>query len=114
MTSAIQPPVVKTQMLIRRPVDEVFDAFIDPETTSRFWFTKASGTLEARKRVRWEWEMYGVSTNVDVLAIDPGRRILIEWNGPDDPSTVEWTFEPYGAAGTFVVVKNWGFQGDPD
>ncbi|MBC7990984.1 MAG: polyketide cyclase, partial [Luteimonas sp.] len=27
-------------MLIRRPVAEVFEAFVDPAITSRFWFTR--------------------------------------------------------------------------
>ena len=52
--------VVKAEMLIRRPVAEVFEAFVDPAVTTKFWFTKSSGRLEAGKRVRWDWEMYGV------------------------------------------------------
>ncbi len=31
-----QPPFVKTQMLIRKPVAEVFAAFVDPAITTRF------------------------------------------------------------------------------
>jgi uncharacterized protein YndB with AHSA1/START domain len=61
-----QPPVAKTGMLIRRPVADVFAAFIDPETTTKFWFTKSSGRLEPGKQVKWEWEMYGTSTQVIV------------------------------------------------
>ncbi len=38
-----QIPVVKAEMLIRRPVAVVFEAFIDPTITSKFWFTKGSG-----------------------------------------------------------------------
>jgi uncharacterized protein YndB with AHSA1/START domain len=41
-----QAPVAKAAMLIRKPVAEVFEAFIDPAITSRFWFTKSSGRLE--------------------------------------------------------------------
>jgi uncharacterized protein YndB with AHSA1/START domain len=33
-------PTTKTGMLIRRPADEVFEAFIDPEVTTKFWFTR--------------------------------------------------------------------------
>lgn len=107
-------PIAKAQMLIRRPAAEVFEAFVNPAITSRFWFSKSSGRLVAGQKVRWDWEMYGVSTNVDVKAIEPNRRILIEWNGPANPSSVEWTFESTSADRTFVVVKNWGFRGDAD
>ena len=101
-------------MLIRKPVAQVFDAFVDPAITSRFWFSRGSGRLEAGKQVRWDWEMYGVSARVEVKAIQPNQRILIEWNGPDNPSSVEWTFEPRGKDHTFVTVRNWGFRGSAD
>jgi uncharacterized protein YndB with AHSA1/START domain len=44
-------------MLIRKPVAEVFEAFVNPDITTKFWFTKSSGRLEAGKQVQWEWEM---------------------------------------------------------
>jgi uncharacterized protein YndB with AHSA1/START domain len=113
MTNTSQEPVAKAQMLIRKPVAQVFEALVDPSITSRFWFSKSSGWLEAGKRVRWDWEMYGHHTEVDVKEIDENKRILIEWNGPDNPSSVEWTFETKGENRTFVSVKNWGFgRGD--
>jgi len=114
MTETIQPPVAAAQMLIRRPAAEVFDAFVDPAVITRFWFSKGSARLEAGRRVRWDWEMYGVSAEIEVVAVEENRRILIEWNGPDNPSFVEWTFEPRGENRTFVTVRNWGFRGDPD
>jgi uncharacterized protein YndB with AHSA1/START domain len=113
VTDAIQAPVVKTQMLIRKPAAEVFDAFVDPAITTRFWFSKGSGRLEPGTRVRWDWEMYGVFTYVDVKAIEPNKRILVEWD-PEHPTSVEWTFEAKGSDRTFVVIKNWGFGGEPD
>ena len=113
MTTPLQPPVAKAQMLIRRPAAQVFEAFVDPALTSRFWFSKGSGRLETGKRVRWDWEMYGAGTDVDVKAIEENRRILVEWDA-DNPTSVEWTFEPRGEDRTFVTVKNWGFGGDAE
>jgi uncharacterized protein YndB with AHSA1/START domain len=114
MTDTIQAPVAKAQMLIRKPAAQVFEAVVDPAITSRFWFSKGSGRLEAGKRVRWDWEMYGVHAEVEVKEIEENRRILMEWGGPDDPTPVEWTFEPRGEDRTFVSVRNWGFSGDGD
>jgi uncharacterized protein YndB with AHSA1/START domain len=114
MTNTSQTPVAKAQMLIRKPAAQVFEALVDPAITSRFWFSKGSGRLEVGQRVRWDWEMYGVGTDVDVKAIEENRRILIEWNGPDNPASVEWRFEPRGEDQTFVAVKNWGFSGDAE
>ena len=64
-------PIAKTEMLIRKPVAEVFEAFTNPKITSKFWFTKGSGKLEAGKQVTWTWEMYNISTQVNVSEIEP-------------------------------------------
>jgi uncharacterized protein YndB with AHSA1/START domain len=66
----------EAQMLIRKPVAEVFEAFIDPSITKKFWFTKGSGRLEVNKKVNWEWEMYNVSTKVIAKEILPNEKIL--------------------------------------
>ena len=114
MTNKTEAPIAKAQLLIRKPVRQVFEALVDPAITSHFWFSKSSGRLETGKRIRWDWEMYGVHTDVDVKSIELNKRILIEWNGPENPSMVEWTFEDKGHNTTFVVVKNWGFKGAAD
>jgi uncharacterized protein YndB with AHSA1/START domain len=106
-------PVMSTGMLVRRPVAEVFEALIDPAITTKFWFTRSTGRLETGKHVQWFWDMYDVSADVTVKAVDPGRRIVIEWPGDSGPTTVEWRF---GARddGTFVSVTESGFSGDGD
>ncbi len=107
-------PVAKAEMLIRRPVAEVFEAFVDPEVTRNFWFTRGSGRLEAGNQVRWDWEMYGVSAQVRVREVEENRRILIEWQGHGAPTNVEWVFTPYRDGSTFVSVTESGFGGDGD
>lgn len=105
-------PIVKTQMLIRKPVEEAFEAFVNPAITTKFWFTKSTGPLEAGKHVRWEWEMYGVSAEVYVKAIEPNRRILIDWGNP--PLPVEWLFTSRPNNTTLLTISNWGFRGSDD
>ena len=39
-------PIAKAEMLIRKPAAEVFEAFVNPAITSKFWFTKGSGRFE--------------------------------------------------------------------
>lgn len=100
-------PTVETQMLIRKPVQEVFDAFIDPTITTKFWFTKSSGKLEPGKKIIWEWEMYNASGEVHVLEIIPNQLIKIEWGDP--LTTVEFVFSAFSDTSTYVMIKNYGF-----
>ena len=109
-----QAPVMKTGMLIRKPVAEVFEAFVNPDITTQFWFTKGSGRLEPGQEVQWEWEMYGISIPVTAKTIEPNQRIVIEWPGYSGLTTVEWIFEPQENGTTFVRITEEGFTGDGD
>src|SRR4051794_34796825 len=114
LVSMTQPPVAATGMLIRRPVAEVFEAFVDVESMTKFWFTDGSGSLVSGSRVTWTWSMYGFSTEVDVIAVDPDRRILLDWHTSESPSRIEWTFEPLTDRSTFVESFHSGFRGTGD
>ena len=109
-----QVPIMRTGMLIRRPAADVFEAFANPAITTKFWFTKGSGRLEAGKQVQWDWEMYGISVPVTAKAVEPGKRIVIEWPGHKGTTTVEWTFTPRKDGTTFVSIAESGFTGDSD
>ena len=109
-----QVPIAKTGMLIRKPVADVFETFINPDITTKFWFTKSSGRLEVGEQVQWDWEMYGISIPVTAKVIEANKRIVIEWPGYGSPTTVEWIFAPQEDGTTFVSITNAGFTGDGD
>jgi uncharacterized protein YndB with AHSA1/START domain len=109
-----QVPMTKTGMLIRRPVVDMFEAFINPDITTKFWFTKSSGRLEVGQPVQWAWEMYDISIPVTAKIIEPNKRILIEWPGYSGPTAVEWTFAPQEDGTTFVSITEVGFTGNGD
>lgn len=107
-------PVTNTAMLIRKPVAEVFEAFINPDITTKFWFTKGSGKLEVDKQVQWDWEMYQISIPVTAKTIEPNKRIVIEWPGYSGPTIVEWLFVSHKDNTTFVEITETGFKGTGD
>jgi uncharacterized protein YndB with AHSA1/START domain len=105
----LAPPIVRTHMLIRRPVSQVYGAFVDPAVTRKFWFTRGSGKLVRGAVITWHWDMYGVSAQVEVLELEQDKRILICW-----PTPVEWVFSPRGKDATFVTITASGFTGTED
>jgi uncharacterized protein YndB with AHSA1/START domain len=108
-----EPLVAHTAMLIRRSALDCYEAFVDPAITAKFWFTDGSGRLESGKSVTWNWRMYGMSSDVRVRELVPGRKIVVEWDvDTDDASTVEWTFAEIADGSTFVEIRNFGFTGD--
>ncbi len=105
---------VKTELAIRKPVNEVFQAFIDPEITTKFWFTHSTGKLEEGASITWEWRMYNVSAPVKVLEVVENQKILIEWGETPETSIVKWVFNPINDNLTFLTITNYGFQGNED
>lgn len=101
-------PVVETQMLIRKSVAIVFEAFIDPSITTQFWFTKSSGRLVTGTELLWEWEMYNASAKVFVKEIEQNKKISIEWGVP--ATTVDFHFNALSDDTTYVIIKNYGFD----
>ena len=108
MNQSNNTPFVEAQMLIRKPIHQVFDAFIDPTITTNYWFTKSSGKLEVGKTVTWEWEMFGVSGKVLVKEIIPNKKISTEWGDP--ATTVDYEFIALTDDTTYVIIKNYGFK----
>jgi len=102
-------PIARATMLIRRPIEEVFNAFVDPSVTTKFWFSRSSGPLASGQTVTWYWDHYGVSGEIFVKAIEENRRIEIEW-----PTPVKWLFTPKDDGSTFVSISASGFTGTDD
>lgn len=107
-------PLAKTGMLIRKPVEDVFEAIVNPDITTKFWFSKGSGRLETGKPVRWDWASHDVSIEVTPKVVEPNKRVVIEWPGYSGPTTVEWTFQSIPDGFTFVRVQESGWTGDAD
>lgn len=94
-------------MLIRKPINEVFEAFINPEITTHFWFTKSSGKLVEGETILWEWEMYGAKSEVKVYQIIPNQLIKTEWRSP--VTNVDYEFKEM-EKGTLVIIKSYGYS----
>lgn len=103
-------PVAKASMLIRKPVPEVFEAFVNPDITSQFWFSRGSGRLDTSKPVTWYWDDYNVSAEISCHAIIKDKLIFFTWPAPGDVvTTVELTFSRRGNNATFVSVEEKGW-----
>ncbi|MGD1318113.1 SRPBCC family protein [Chryseobacterium sp. 2R14A] len=98
---------VQAQMLIRKPIQEVFEAFINPEITINFWFTKSTGKLEEGKTITWEWEMYDAKSEVKVLQIIPNQLIKTTWGLFSN--NVDYEFKKM-EKGTLVIIKSFGYS----
>jgi uncharacterized protein YndB with AHSA1/START domain len=108
----LNPVIIETQMMIRKPVQHVFEAFIDPEITSKFWFSSSTGKLEQGRTVEWTWQKYQVSAQVLVTKIIANELIQIQWGEPT--STVDFIFEELPDQHSYLKIRNYNIPLEGD
>lgn len=71
---------IKTQIVIAKPVDMVFEAIIDPKQLSHYFVSSASARLEEGRMVLWTWDDYNAKHEVCVDEVKPNRLISFKWS----------------------------------
>ena len=99
----------ETEMLVRRPIEEVFDAFVDPRTITKFWLESTSGPLAPGVRVDWRFLVPGATETATVVDFERPHLIAFRWS---DGVRVSLSFEPYAPDATRVSARASGFGGD--
>jgi uncharacterized protein YndB with AHSA1/START domain len=101
-------PVARAEMLIRSPVPEVFNAFVDPDTITKFWLESTTGPLVKGARVVWRFMVPGAQETVTVTALEDQHRIAFDWS---NGMGVTLTFRQKGDRATRITVEVRGFHG---
>lgn len=100
--------IATTEMLIRKPASDVFDAFVNPRTIEKFWLKSASGPLAKDAKVEWEFMVQDVHETVVVTEFVPDRSIAFTWS---DGIAVKMEFEQQSTNLTKFSVTATGFKG---
>jgi len=104
---------------IAKPVEEVFEAVADPAQLSRYFTTGgAKGRLETGATVYWDFHDFPGAFPVEVVEVEPNRRIVLRWEAADSSSgseaaystTVTMTFEPLEDGRTLVSIAEEGWR----
>jgi uncharacterized protein YndB with AHSA1/START domain len=68
---------VNVRERILKPVNEVFDAVVDPKKMSNYFISGASGPIKVG-RVEWEFGDVSAKVPIDVLEVHDNREIVLE------------------------------------
>ncbi|MDE0307486.1 MAG: SRPBCC domain-containing protein [Albidovulum sp.] len=106
----------KAQILIRRPRNEVFNAFMDPAVMSKFWLKRKDKGLREGDKITW---FVGDASDafeieVRVMSIKQPSQIKIEWGQDGQFTTVTWTLDEQNPDVTRLVIEERGFIGTRD
>lgn len=113
---------------IARPVNEVFEAVVDPKQLSEYFTTGgAKGRLATGATVTWDFHDYPGAFPVEVVEVVPNERIVLNWDAAEgeqlDPdgrpdvadagykTRVTMTFSPVdGGNRTLVEIREEGWR----
>ena len=105
---------------IARPVEEVFEAVVDPGTLSRYFTTGgAEGRIEPGATVSWSFHDFPGAFPVEVVEVEKNKRIVLRWEADEnDPSAkydtiVTMRFEALEDGRTLVSIGEEGWRETP-
>lgn len=109
---------------IAKPVDEVFEAVVNPDHLSQFFTTGgAVGRLETGATVTWDFADFPGAFPVKVERVVPNRQIVFHWEAQDDApegedykahdTTVTMEFEQLDDGRTLVTISEEGWRETP-
>jgi uncharacterized protein YndB with AHSA1/START domain len=72
---------IKTALQVLKPVNEVFEAIVDPDKMSVYFISKSDGRIEAGKTLNWEFPEFEGSWPVKILKVEENKHIAFSWEG---------------------------------
>lgn len=104
---------------IAKPVEEVFEAVVDPARLSGYFTTGgAKGRLAVGAEVTWDFHDFPGAFPVHVIDLAPNEKIVLQWESADGASdeagsyntTVTMTFKPLEDGRTLVSIHETGWR----
>jgi uncharacterized protein YndB with AHSA1/START domain len=95
---------IKAALQILKPVDEVFEAIVDPVKMSNYFISKGSGRMEEGRQVIWRFPEFDMEFPVRVGKMEKNRYISFYWEMDGIDLLVEMSLTVRGNNSTLVTV----------
>ena len=103
---------IKVALQMLKPVNEVFEAIIDPAKMSNYFISKSSGKMEEGKQVTWQVPEFQTEFPVRVSKIEQNKYVSFFWDMDGLELLVEITITPKGKESTLVTITEKGRKND--
>jgi uncharacterized protein YndB with AHSA1/START domain len=106
------PLEIKAAIQILKPVNEVFDAIVDPVKMSNYFIAEGSGKMEEGKKIIWKFPEFDEESPIRVGKIVINKLISFYWEMDGLELFVEMTLRERGDIYTVVTVTEKGRSND--
>ncbi len=105
---------VSAKMSIRKPANEVFEAFVNPEKIGNFWFSKSSERWQQGKTVTLRYDEYDAEGDIKVLEVEENKKIEFSWGGNGQETVVTITLKQLDQSTAIEVNESGLKEDDPE
>lgn len=103
---------IKAALQIAKPVEEVFEAIVDPEKMSNYFISKGSGRMEDGKEIMWRFPEFDMEFPVKVGKIEKNKYISYTWQNDGVDTFTEMTLTARPGNATLVTVTEKSMDND--
>ena len=104
---------IKTSLIILKPVQEVFDAIVDPVKMSNYFISESSGRMVEGKKLVWKFPEMDMEVPVRIKKIEKDKYISYNWDAMDGKELlVEMMLTFKNPDSTYVVITEKSREND--
>jgi len=95
---------IKTAIQILKPVNEVFEAIVDPTKMSNYFISKSTGRMEEGRQLKWQFPEFEMEFPIRVGKIEKDKYISFYWDLDGIELLVEITLTSIDNTATLVTI----------
>jgi uncharacterized protein YndB with AHSA1/START domain len=103
---------IKAALQMGKPVNEVFEAIVDPAKMSNYFISKGSGRMEEDKTIIWRFPEFDEEFPVRISKIEKDKYISYYWDIDGKELLVEMALTPKGSNSTLVTITEKSMEND--
>jgi uncharacterized protein YndB with AHSA1/START domain len=103
---------IKTALQIGKPVNDVFEAIVDPDLMSNYFISKSSGRMVEGKTIMWRFPEFEMEFPIRVGQIEKDKYISYYWEVDGSDLFVEMTLATARNNSTVVTITEKSMKND--
>jgi uncharacterized protein YndB with AHSA1/START domain len=95
---------IKAALQIQKPVNEVYEAIVDPWKMSNYFIAEGSGRMETGKTIIWRFPEFDIEFPVKIGKTEKDKYISFTWDSDGRALLVEIILSARGVNDTLVTI----------
>jgi uncharacterized protein YndB with AHSA1/START domain len=108
-----QPLEIKAALQVLKPVEEVFEAIVDPAKMAHYFISQSTGRMEENRELVWRFPEFDTAFTIRTGKIEKDKYISWHWRSEDGKELLtEITLTAGKPNNTLVTVTEKGMNND--